>query len=405
MNKINTSNIKEIVVNGVGCSLGDYIINDVLYDSNEFRKYLSISSGDGGLCPGKLVFASDLEQHFRKSLNSIIAEIIGNNKEHTFNAGGPSLVSLIHSAQLGYCMGFTVNIYGILGNDKTGKDLLTIINETPLNANNMLVSSDGDTPYTIVLSDSNFSNGEGERTFINHIGIANHYSFIELPTSFFDADIVCLGGTALLPKLHQNLSDILRLAKYKGCVTIVNTVYDFISEKTNPEIPWRLVSKIDDLKLIDVLIMDVEESLRISGETYVEKAAKFFCDNGVKSFFITNGAKDICIYSNGLFFKKKSLTTILIPENLKSDLSKRIDRGDTTGCGDNFAGGVIASIAKQLSQVKQGELNIMSAFTLGASSGSWTMQIVGGVFKESYYGEKYEMVEKFRSQYYTHLEK
>ena len=63
---------------------------------------------------------------------------------------------------------------------------------------------------------------------------------MKLGDDFFDSDMVVFGGTALVPPIHDNLSGLLERAKSKGCITIVNTVFDFRNEKVNPGKKWPM---------------------------------------------------------------------------------------------------------------------------------------------------------------------
>jgi hypothetical protein len=74
-------------------------------------------------------------------------------------------------------------------------------------------------------------------------------------------------------------------------------------------------------------------------------------------------------------------------------------KGDTTGCGDNFAGGVIASVAMQLKNSKPGQFDLAEAVSLGVASGGFCCYMLGGTYKEKVSGEKREKVLKLQSQY------
>jgi len=48
-------------ISGIGCALVDYLYKPVSFTDNQFRRYLSVKPGDGGLSPGKLVFRDEFE--------------------------------------------------------------------------------------------------------------------------------------------------------------------------------------------------------------------------------------------------------------------------------------------------------------------------------------------------------
>ncbi len=382
----------KITISGTGCALADFLYTGIDFSKSGFRKYLSKKSGDGGLSPGKLVFTEELEDFAGIPYSEILKDISGDKEPDAFNVGGPGLVSFIHTSQMLYSEDYKVRFYGSLGNDETAEKILGLVKKTPLDVSAYIKRSNKPTPFTHVLSDPSFAGGHGERTFINNIGAAWDFLPDILDDVFFSSDIVCFGGTALVPHIHDNLESLLRKAKKSNAFTLVNTVFDFRNEKNNPDKSWPLVR---DYQLVDVLIMDREEALRISGETDDEKAARFFIGNNVSSFFITNGAGNIAAYSNGGLFNKMQLSYFPV-----SDLVTPGFRafGDTTGCGDNFTGGIITSLALQLQSYRK-NFDLISALSWAVASGGFTCSYIGGTFFENFIGEKTQKIGEIRNRY------
>jgi len=394
----------KIIISGTGCALADFLYNGITFESPDFKRYLSKKTGDGGLSPGKLVFTEELEKFTEKPYKEILKEITGDRCPDTFNVGGPSLVSMIHVSQLLEDQNFEVKYFGITGQDKTGDDILEIVENTPLNITNYLRTGKKASPSTDVFSDPVFDNGHGERTFVNNIGAAWEYFPEQLTAGFFDSHIVCFGGTALVPKIHENLTSLLRKAKDNGCITVVNTVFDFKNEKNNPGQPWPLVDDFDSYGLIDLLIMDCEEAIKISGKSKISNAASYFSFTRVSSFIITNGAKDIISWSNGKFFKKEGMMNMPVSKKITEELaSGSLKKGDTTGCGDNFAGGVIASVAYQLKNQDKGKLDFIEALSWGIASGGFCCFQIGGTYLENFPGEKREAVRTIQREYLNQI--
>ena len=271
----------KIIISGTGCALADLIYNHVSFSNPGFLKYLSKQTGDGGLSPGKLVFTEELEKYSGKPYSEIIKEIVGNRPPDKMNVGGPSLVSLIHAAQMLGKEDFGVKFYGMGGNDNHAQQIFDMVGQTPLNIENYKTSPNRSTPTTDVFSDPDYDNGHGERTFVNNIGAAWDITPEQIGDDFFDAQIQCFGGTALVPHLHDNLTSLLKRSKQTDCIIVVNTVFDFRNQKTNPGKPWPLLDSFDDYGLIDVLIMDCEEAMKISGTSNIEEAARFFASTPV----------------------------------------------------------------------------------------------------------------------------
>jgi sugar/nucleoside kinase (ribokinase family) len=307
---------------------------------------------------------------------------------------------LIHASQLLDNKSFEVKYYGLAGRDEISKNIFDIVLKTPLGIGNYLATSANVTPFTDVFSDPSYANGHGERTFVNNIGAAWEYTPDHLSKGFFDSDIVCFGGTALVPQIHDNLTKLLTRAKEKKCITLVNTVFDFRNEKNFPGLAWPLVDNIAGYGLIDILIMDCEEASKISGQRSIEGAAAYFASTNVSSFIITNGPNEIYAKSEGGLFQKTDLIRLPVSEKVKCDLrSLSEQKGDTTGCGDNFTGGVITSLADQLKSKSKGQFDLTEAITWGVASGGFTCFVVGGTFLEKFPGEKLNKVTAFQKEY------
>jgi sugar/nucleoside kinase (ribokinase family) len=391
---------EKIIISGTGCALADFLYNGVSFDGENFKKYLSEKRGDGGLSPGKLVFTEELEQFSGKPYSKILNEIIGNRLPDSFNVGGPSLVSLIHASQILDNKYYDVKFFGMAGKDETSGKIFNIVRKTPLNIENYVTACHKETPFTDVFSDPMYAGGQGERTFVNNIGAAWEYSPEHLKNSFFDSHILCFGGTALVPQIHDNLTSLLTKAKNNNCITLVNTVFDFRNEKKYSGTLWPLVYSIEDYSLIDILIMDCEEASKISGQPGIEKAADFFASTKVSSFIITNGANELYTKSGGELFKKTELIRLPVSAKVKCDLKSSPGlKGDTTGCGDNFTGGIIASIASQLRSKPKGQFELIEAISWGVASGGFTCFIVGGTYLEKSPGEKRKRVGELQKKY------
>ena len=391
-------------ISGTGCALADFLYNGISFEGADFKKYRSENRGDGGLSPGKLVFIEELEKFTGNSYQSILKEITGNRPPDAFNVGGPSLVSLIHASQMLDRQLFRVNFFGMTGMDETAGKIVDIVRETPLNIDSYLNTSTKATPFTYVFSDSDFGDGQGERTFVNNIGAAWEYYPEYLNRRFFDSHIICFGGTALVPRIHDNLTGLLAKAKKSDCITLVNTVYDFRNEKNDPGSPWPLVNMPGDYGLIDILIMDCEEALKISGQNNIENAAGYFASLKASSFIITDGPNDIYAMSGGGLFEKTGLIKLPVSANVVSELKNNPElRGDTTGCGDNFTGGIIFSLASQLKKKKKGHLDLIEVLSWGVASGGFTCFITGGTYIEKSQGEKLKRVSLLQKEYLKQL--
>ena len=386
----------KIIVSGVGCCLVDLLFNDINFSSDTFSPYLSKKRGDGGLTPGHLVFQEEFEKFCGTDFDEVLNCITGGRPHNKVNIGGPSIVSLINVAQLIDKEHCEVRFYGRGGKDEIGQYLLSSLKKTPVVLKDYKLI-DNRTPSTVVLSDPLYDNGHGERMFLNSIGAARDYRPDELDDDFFNSDIVVFGGTALVPQIHDNMTSLLKKAKSKGCVTIVNTVFDFRNERADPSNKWPLGESDESYRYIDLLIADREEALRLSGEHDPQAAIRFFQDKKVSSLIITNGSKNISTYSDGRFFNTSGLKEMPVSRKVIDEL-KNVEGGDTTGCGDNFVGGVIASVVTQLQNgAKHPDLD--EACCWGVVSGGFACFYMGGTYFEENIGEKRARIKPYYESY------
>jgi sugar/nucleoside kinase (ribokinase family) len=372
------------------------LYSNVDFNGDAISPYLSIKRGDGGLTPGKLVFQEEFEEYSGITLDEFIFSIAEGRKCDMINIGGPSIVSMINAAQLTSKDNCEVRFYGKAGNDANGRYLISSLQKTPVVIKDFKLIENR-TPSTLVLSDPVYDNGHGERMFINSIGAAWDYYPDELDDEFFNSDIVVFGGTALVPNIHDHLTSLLRKAKSRGCITVVNTVFDFRNEKADPSSRWPLGKSDESYNYTDLLVTDKEEALRLSGETDIRKALNFFLGKKVRSMIITNGSEDIFTFSDGSLFNSVTTMTMPVSQKVRSEL-KNFRGGDTTGCGDNFVGGVIASTVNQLASRAE-RPDLREACSWGIASGGYACFYMGGTYFETKPGEKMGSIKPYYDSY------
>lgn len=391
---------KNLVISGVGCCLVDRLYN-VSFSAEEFKPYFSKNRGDGGLNPGQLVFREEFEKYGGKDFQVILKEWISDRRPDKINIGGPGIVSMIHAAQLSDNEDCEYNLYGVRGNDTEGEFIMSLLEKTQLSAKNYQVS-ERETPSTVVLSDPGYDNGNGERIFVNSISGAWEYSPEELKDNFFASDVLVFGGTALVPLIHDSMTELLAKAKANNCITVVNTVYDFRNEKLNPDLKWPLGKSDESYQNIDLLMTDLEEAIRLSGKSNLNEAMQFFREKGTGAVIVTSGANNIRVFSSGKLFQELKDVDMPISSAVFTEL-KNVHTGDTTGCGDNFAGGVIASL---VSQILKGlsKPDLTEACSWGVVSGGTSCFYMGGMYEEKNYGEKRKMIQPYFDLYKQQIE-
>jgi len=385
-------------ISGLGCTLLDFVYNRIDFNSPAFRRYSSKKAGDGGLVPGQLVFLEDLERFAGQEFESIIREIAGDRDPDAFNVGGPAIVSIIHAAQL---LGGDADIQFVAatGKDWIGQRILDILSKTPVSSQDFIFK-EARTPFTNVLSDPGYNEGRGERTFINNLGAARELIPEDFPDGFLEADMLALGGTALVPQVHDRLDEILEMAAL-NTFKLVNTVFDFRNEQRNPGQPWPLGRDHGSFEAIDLLIMDREEALKISGQPSMDRALAYFIESPLKAFMVTDGTEPVSLYADPAMYGSLGHDPVIkLPVSsalLDLSMSEKKD-ADTTGAGDNFVGGVIYSLACQLKAGTE-RPDLLEAARWGIVSGGFACTYMGGTFLEAYEGQKMEAVSRYHEMY------
>lgn len=119
---------------------------------------------------------------------------------------------------------------------------------------------------------------------------------------------------------------------------------------------------------------------------------------------VTNGARDVYLLADSPLFGKVPMQTLPVSAAVGKALKEGC-KGDSTGCGDNFAGGVIASIATQIFNCKQSTVNSKQTLDLiestkwGIVSGGFACFYYGGTYIEKKEGEKLTLLQELYDQY------
>ena len=163
----------------------------------------------------------------------------------------------------------------------------------------------------------------GDRPALHVRGASDHF---DVPASAYDkvvdAPIIHLGGTGLLKKLDGPASvTLLREAKKRGRTV----TFDLIAASAET---IGIVEPL--LPYIDYFMPSIEEAKDMSGQGNPEDCAKFYLDKGAQCCVFTLGG-------DGAYYAHKDGTRLKSP-------AYEIKVVDTTGCGDAFDAGFIASL-------------------------------------------------------------
>lgn len=165
----------------------------------------------------------------------------------------------------------------------------------------------------------------GQRSFLLERGRNYHWSQEEISDDVLDrARAISLGSLFHLGKLDTGGAEILfKRAKERGLITFADMTADI--EQIGPEAVRGVYP------YTDFLMPSLAEAIYITGENEPERIADYFLTSGVQNIVIKLGEK-------GCYFKNQK-------EEFYMDAFP-VSAVDTTGCGDNFAAGLIHQILK-----------------------------------------------------------
>jgi sugar/nucleoside kinase (ribokinase family) len=207
---------------------------------------------------------------------------------------------------------------GAVGDDEKADWVLLTLNKHGIDTSAMQRIKGIPTSATILNVRPN-----GDRPALHVRGASDHF---DVPASMydqvFDAPIIHLGGTGLLKKLDGPASvTILREAKKRGCIV----TFDLIAANAETA---AIVKPL--LPFIDYFMPSIEEARDMSGQATPEDCARFYLDHGAQCCVFTLGG-------DGAYYAHRDGTRMKSP-------AYAIQIIDTTGCGDAFDAGFIASL-------------------------------------------------------------
>ena len=167
-----------------------------------------------------------------------------------------------------------------------------------------------------------------------------------------DVDLLHTAGYLHFPDLwNDDFLSLFKEAKAKGIMTSMDPQFPL----SPLEIPWISVLK-SLVPYIDILMVDENEALSISGKDTIESAANFLLKEGFKKIVIKLGPK-------GAFIKDKNIEQLipaLFPERFV----------DTIGAGDSFDAGFLQGILE--------EMSLQEATKMGIKAATMSIEGVGG---------------------------
>lgn len=377
-------------ISGIGC----YVIDDLYYDIDFSKKkdlLEYINYGEATLCDAIVARTGKPVRDFIHDNFSEASEVK--------KLGGVSVIGMIGIAQLLEQTDTDVRFYANVPDSSDGDFILENIKATPLSTR-YIVRKKGRAPVSYVLCDDN-RDGGGTRSFLCDVSLEESLALQldQLDSEFYASDILLFSCIQWEPVISRNFTFVLRKAREAGALTVVGTASD-------PRFgtgQWILGDGPQAFPYIDLLIMDASEARHYSNCTEKDAVVDYFRRSGVGAMLVTDGIKPVWGY---VFSTEKFLPwngEVPIASEIEEAKAKgELGIGDSVGCGDNFAGGVVGSLARQRLAGAE-KFDLLLACLLGNVCGGLTSSIKGGAFYEKYPGEKMELCRHFLAPYQARI--
>lgn len=254
--------------------------------------------------------------------------------------GGLAGVTAAVVCQLGGKAAFV----GSLGEDGFGDYLLSTLQKKGVDTRYVRRRGDAHSSASVV-----FISGDGERTFLHHMGTNATVSGDDLDyTAIQQAKVFHWGGPGITPRLEgEEMGRIMARVKAMGVQTSMDTCYDGKGQ-------W-LPLIAPALPHLDLVFSSLEEARCYTGRQTPEDIAAFYRSYGVKTVVIKLGVDGmyLCNADEAFYLPAHAVNAI-----------------DTTGAGDAACGGFLYAYTQGW--------NLRRCGQLANAVGGLTVQRMGG---------------------------
>jgi sugar/nucleoside kinase (ribokinase family) len=191
-----------------------------------------------------------------------------------------------------------------------------------------------------------FDNMNQRETLVTELNVLEHFDPI-VPDSYQSAEFVMLGN--LSPVVQRR---VLEQLAHKPKLVVLDTM-NFWMEHTFDEL-------LKTIAMVDVVVINEEESRQLSGEYSLWHAAKKIQTMGPRYVIIKKGSHGALLFGEGKIF---SAPALLLEHVI-----------DPTGAGDSFAGGFIAYLAQKNATDFE---SMKAAVIAGSAMASFTVEAMG----------------------------
>ena len=237
----------------------------------------------------------------------------------TVHNGGNAMTAALNLRSLGV----ESAIFGKVGNDIYGNYLNDILVTKNVDVRGLSRDDSVQTSASIVILDST-----GERSFFHCVGTNAVFSVDDVDFSVLDEyDMVFVTGSFLLSRFDgKETMEFLKKCKEMGKTTFLDVCWDASGR-------WGELLDCS-MPYIDYFMPSIDEAVNIAQKSEPEEIAQVFMDKGVKNVIIKLGSKGSFMRLAGQ--EKGTVYPCYKVENVV----------DTTGAGDSFCSGFLASFAR-----------------------------------------------------------
>jgi sugar/nucleoside kinase (ribokinase family) len=242
-------------------------------------------------------------------------------------------------------LGARAAFIGRLGQDGFGDYILSSLTSQGVDVSHVRRTSQCGSSATVVLI-----SGDGERTFLHHLGPNVLISEPDVDFDFVSqAKILHWGGTSITPGLDgEPIGRVFREARARGMKTSMDTCFDG-KGIWFPHIRHALPH-------LDIAMSSIEEARHYTGKQTPEEIADFYQSFGVETVMVKMGP-------DGLFVKN-AREAHHVPAH-------RVRVVDTTGAGDAACGGFLYGYLQGWDLLRCGRVaNAVGALTVQVMGGS-----------------------------------
>lgn len=215
-------------------------------------------------------------------------------------------------------LGYNSMLCAGIGNDQHGEIILRKLQKFNISTDTMVCNSNWTTSHSLIHLDEN-----GERSFTVTGGAhrlleKQHFPFELLPV----CKAISLGSMFTLHQLEEDgLKEIFQCAKENHCITFSDTSIDRYQKG---------LKKVKEfLPNIDYFMPSLEEAIQLTNRKEPDEIAQVLLKNGANTVVLKLGDKGAVLYRKDVKIEGPAYPSMVM---------------NTTGAGDNFCAGFIASL-------------------------------------------------------------